>query len=79
MTPVQQEQLAKAIAKEVIANQPKLECPHGIDSDTARSLIEFGKLWAGGKKTAFGAVIILVVGGIGTLIWAGAKAIINKP
>jgi hypothetical protein len=77
MTKEQQMQLARDIAKEVIKNQPKLECPHGIDADTARCLLEFGKMWAGGKKTAVGAIIILIIGGIGTALWAGVRAMIK--
>ncbi len=73
-----QRQLAKMIAEEVVRNQPEVKCPHGIDANTARAVLDFAKMWDGGKLYTIRAIIIVIVGGMATALWCGIRMMITQ-
>jgi len=53
-------------------------CPIGLDAQTVDAMKNFANALNLGKKTAYKAIIILLVGAIASALYAGIQELIHK-
>ena len=71
--------LAAEIAAKIIKEQEKTHvCPIGLDPSSVESIKNLANASNLGKKTAYKAIIILLVGAIASALYAGIQELIHK-
>ena len=65
------------IVSDAVVKAMEQHCPMGIRPETAHELITFAHTWKTCRKVMITGVVMTVIGGLFTALWAGIKAIIR--
>ncbi len=71
MTAKDKKDIAKYIADELKTHQPVIQCPNGIDAETAQGMKELVGIMKTGKKAATWVIVTAFISGVVTLVVAG--------
>ncbi|MFA6715600.1 MAG: hypothetical protein WCS27_09495 [Victivallaceae bacterium] len=71
MTDRDKKDIAQYIAEELKDHQPAIQCPNGIDHETAQGMKELVGIMKTGKKAATWVIVTAFVSGVITLVIAG--------